>query len=134
LTRQRKIVLGGAAAMAAVVTVAAPVTAYFCFFDGPSLPPNQQFVHDVAAAGLVSADPAVKAGINLPAGADSTATIVSLGTTICADLNTGTNVDDEAMQLYQGALEGTLTGGASLPHDNAVKIVNLAVQDVCPGR
>jgi hypothetical protein len=38
------------------------------------------------------------------------------------------------MQLYQGALEGTLTGGASLPHDHAVKIVNLAVQDVCPGK
>jgi hypothetical protein len=134
LSRERKLVLGGAAALAVVTTIAAPITAYYYFFAGPSLPPDQQFVHDVAAAGIVSADPAVKASINLPASAGSTATIISLATTVCADLNNGTNKDAEAMQLYQGALEGTLTGGASLPHDNAVKIVNLAVQDVCPGR
>jgi hypothetical protein len=134
LSRERKIMLGGVAALAVVTTIAAPITAYYYFYAGPSLPPDQQFVHDVAAAGIVSADPAVKAGINLPASAQSTATIISLATTVCADLNNGTNKDAEAMQLYQGALEGTLTGGASLPHDNAVKIVNLAVQDVCPGR
>jgi Protein of unknown function (DUF732) len=134
LSRERKIMLGGAAALAVVTTIAAPLTAYHYFFAGPSLPPEQQFVRDVAAAGIVSADPAVKAGINLPASADSTATIISLATTVCADLNNGTSRDAEAMQLYQGALEGTLTGGAPLPHVNAVKIVNLAVQDVCPGR
>jgi hypothetical protein len=115
LPRGRKIMIGGAAALAVATAVAAPLTAYHYVFAGPSLPPEQQFVHDVAAAGIVSADPAVKAGINLPASALSTATIISLATTACADLNNGTSKDAEAMQLYQGALEGTLTGGESLP-------------------
>lgn len=130
----RRIMVGGAAALAVVTAVAAPLTAYHYFFAGPSLPPEQQFVHDVAAAGIVSADPAVRAGINLPASAISTATIISLATAACADLNNGTSKDAEAIRLYQGALEGTLTGGASPPHDKAVKIVDLAVQDVCPGK
>jgi hypothetical protein len=82
----------------------------------------------------MSADPAVKAGMNLPPGAESTARIVAVATAVCADLNSGSNKDAEATQVYQGALAGARPGGASLSHDNAVKVVRLAVQDVCPGK
>jgi hypothetical protein len=57
-----------------------------------------------------------------------------LATGVCADLNNGITKDDEAMQLYQSALDDSLTSGFHLSHDNAVKIVNLAVKDVCPGK
>jgi hypothetical protein len=134
LSRERKMALAGAGAVVVAVTIAAPVMAFHYFFGGPSLPPEAQFARDVASAGIISADPAVKASIKLPAGPESTGRITELATVLCAALNNGDNKDAVAMQLYQGALEGTLTGGASLSHDNAVTIVDLAVQDVCPGK
>jgi hypothetical protein len=133
-SRRRKMVLAIAAMVVVVAAVAVSLTVYRYLVAGPSMPAEQQFAHDVAAAGVMSADPAVKAGMNLPPGAESTARIVAVATAVCADLNSGSSKDAEAMQLYQGALAGTLTGGAPLPHDKAVKIVDLAVQDVCPGK
>jgi hypothetical protein len=133
-SRRRKIVLAIVAMVVVVAAAAASLIAYRYFFAKPSVPSEQQFAHDVAAAGVISADPAVKAGMNLPAGAESTARIVAVATAVCADLNSGSSKDAEATQIYQGALAGSLTGGASLPHDKAVKIVDLAIQDVCPGK
>jgi uncharacterized protein DUF2510/uncharacterized protein DUF732 len=133
-SRRRKIVPAIAAMVVVVAAVAVSLTVYRYFVARPSMPAEQQFAHDVAAAGVMSADPAVRAGMNLPPGAESTARIVAVATAVCADLNSGSSKDAEAMQLYQGALAGTLTGGAPLPHDKAVKIVDLAVQDVCPGK
>jgi hypothetical protein len=133
-SRKRKVMLAVATMVVVVAAAAGSLTAYHYFFAKPSTPPEQQFAHDVAAAGVISADPAVKASMNLPAGAESTARIVAVATAVCADLNSGSNKDAEATQVYQGALAGTPTGGAPLSHDKAVKIVDLAVQDVCPGK
>jgi hypothetical protein len=133
-SRRRKIMLAIAAVVVVVVAGAASLTAYHYFFAKPPPPSEGQFAQDVAAAGVMSADPAVKADMNLPAGAESTARINAVATAVCADLTSGANKDAEATQVYQGALAGTPTGGAPLPHDKAVKIVDLAIQDVCPGK
>lgn len=141
--RRRKLVLAIAAATVVLVAaVAGGLIAYRYFFaqpstsaeQQPSASAQQQFAHDVASAGVMSADPALKAAMNLPAGPESTARIVAVATAVCADLNSGASKDAEAMQVYQGALAGTPAGGAPLPHDKAVKIVDLAIEDVCPGK
>jgi hypothetical protein len=133
-SRRRKIMLAIVAVVVVVVAGAASLIAYHYVFAKSSPPSEGQFAQDVAAAGVMSADPAVKAGLNLPAGAESTARINAVATAVCADLNSGANKDAEATQVYQGALAGTPAGGAPLPHDKAVKIVDLAIQDVCPGK
>jgi hypothetical protein len=141
-SRRRRLVLAIAAIVVVVAAVAGGLIGYRHFFAKPSTsaqqPPStsaaQQFAHDVAAAGVMSSDPAVKAGMNLPAGPESTDRIVAVATAVCADLNSGSTKDAEATQVYQGALAGTPVGGAPLPHDKAVMIVDLSVQDICPGR
>lgn len=134
VSRQGKVGLAGGAVLVVGAAVAVPVIALHYFFAGPSLSPEQQFAHDLAVAGIVSADPKVRAGLNLPAGPESDARIAALASEICAGLGSGANKDGAATQLYQGALEGTLTGGTPLSHDSAVKIVDLAAHDVCPGK
>jgi hypothetical protein len=137
LSRDRKVVLAIVGLLVVVAAVAVPITAFHYFFGGPPpspLTPEQRFVHDVAVAGIVSDDPGVKANVNLPASAETTANIYQMATAICADLNNGTSKADEAMQMYESDLDNSLTSGFHISHDNEVKIVSLAVQDVCPGK
>jgi hypothetical protein len=137
LPRDRKVILALAGLLVVVAAIAVPVAAFNYLFGGPSPPPltpEQRFVHDVAAAGIISNDPRVKANINLPASAETTANIYKMATSICADLNNGTSKDDVAMQMYQSDLDDSLSSGFHVSHDDEVKIVNLAVQDVCPGK
>jgi len=134
LPRHRQVMLGICGLFIIVASVALPVLEFNYLFGGPPLTGEQRFVQDLAVAGIVSDDPGVKADVNLPASAETTASIVQIATGICADLNNGTSTDDEAMQLYQSALSDSFTTGFHLSHDNAVTIVRLAVQDVCPGK
>lgn len=133
LSPKRRLALAGGGVVVAAVAAAVSLLALDSVFGAPTLPPPEQFAHDLAEAGVVSADPGVKARVNLPAGPESTAAIVNLATTVCADLNNGSTRDAVATELYQGALEGTLTGGVTLPYDDAATIVDLAIRDVCPG-
>ena len=124
------------ARLAAPVAVAAAVLVG-CGGSGSSLPPKERFVKDVAAAGLISADPNVKAAINIPAGPDSADKIFALGNEICDDLKSGTSKEDEAHKQYEDALSASLIPGGqayNFAYDKAVKLVDLAVQDICPAK
>lgn len=136
MSRQGQVILAIAGVLVVVIGAAVALGGVSKFFGGSSSSgsPDQRFVRDAAAAGILSADPNVKAAINLPAGKASTDKIANVATSICADLNNGTTRDAEAMQLYKSALDDSLTSGVHLSHANAVKLVNLAVQDVCPGK
>ncbi|MFJ9365934.1 DUF732 domain-containing protein [Nocardia sp. NPDC101769] len=74
----------------------------------------------------------MKADVNLQAGFESTAAVYSLATGVCTDLNNGANKADEDNDLYQQALDKSTTSGIHLSHDDAAKLVGLAIQDVCP--
>ncbi|MEU6586302.1 DUF732 domain-containing protein [Nocardia sp. NPDC046763] len=91
-----------------------------------------QFLHDAAAAKVISNDPNVKMDVNLQAGSESTAAIYPLATGVCTDLNNGANKADEANDLYRQALDESTTTGIHLSHDDAAKLVGLAIKDICP--
>jgi hypothetical protein len=133
--RERKP-LFAIARLVVIVAVTAVAIAGCGGSSSSSVPPKQRFVKDVAAAGLISADPNVKAAINIPAGADSDDEIFALGDEICTDLKKGTSKPDEAHKQYEDALGASLIPGGqayNFSYDKAVKLVDLAVQDVCPG-
>ncbi|MFE3056097.1 hypothetical protein [Nocardia sp. NPDC059239] len=71
---------------------------------------EQQFLRDAAAAKVISNDPNVKADVNLQ----------------------DANKADEANDPYQEALDESTTTRIHLSHDDAAKLVGLAIEDVCP--
>lgn len=74
---------------------------------------EQQFLHDAAAARDHFERPECEGGYDFQSGSESTAAIYSLATSFRTDLNNGTT-------------------GIHLSHDDAAKLVGLAIKDACP--
>ena len=130
-TRQRAVPFGG---LGVLVAATAAVVVACGDSSSSSLPPKKRFIRDVAAAGIISTDPNSNANLKLPPGPGTDDAIYGIATDICNELKSGKSKDGVAMKVYEDALDASLVPGGqafTLPHSQAVKLVDIAIQDVC---